>query len=207
LVAVGDGLPAGVEVIPLASQGQASGLGEETRKSPADFAPQPDLGALALHRPDTTRDWSIGSRFIKLRQDAHRGPTKLGLSHRMGAVAYLNKGTVFVKRFGYAEGGHYPDGRLATSRRSPTRTCSRSRASGHSRGWSPARRSSTSSAGSCLRRRGEKDRRGASPGEGPRESKARPVVQPPLRGDVRRTAGSRLRAAGRPARAGRGMAS
>ena len=44
-----------------------------------------------------------------LRQDVNKGPTKIGLAHRMGWVAYLNSGTLFVKRFDFREGAVYPD--------------------------------------------------------------------------------------------------
>ena len=39
----------------------------------------------------------------------NKGPTKIGLAHRMGWVAYLNSGTLFVKCFDYREGAVYPD--------------------------------------------------------------------------------------------------
>src|SRR5207248_937679 len=53
--------------------------------------------------------WDIGSKYVMLRHDASKGPTKLGVAHRMGWVGYLNDGTLFVKRFGYEKGKHYPD--------------------------------------------------------------------------------------------------
>ena len=39
----------------------------------------------------------------------NKGPTKIGLAHREGWVAYLNSGVLFVKRFDYREGAVYPD--------------------------------------------------------------------------------------------------
>jgi hypothetical protein len=54
--------------------------------------------------------WSFGSKYITLRQEDKRGPTKIGLAHRQGWVGYLNGGALFVKRFGYEEGKPYPDG-------------------------------------------------------------------------------------------------
>ena len=51
----------------------------------------------------------MGSKYITLRQDAKKGPTKLGFGHRLGWIGYLNGGTLFVKRFGYEEGANYPD--------------------------------------------------------------------------------------------------
>ena len=57
----------------------------------------------------TDSRWTFGSRFIFLRQDSRKGPTKIGLAHRMGWVAYLNHGNLFVKRIDYVEGSTYPD--------------------------------------------------------------------------------------------------
>jgi hypothetical protein len=39
----------------------------------------------------------------------NKGPTKIGLAHREGWVAYLNSGVLFVKRFDYRAGAVYPD--------------------------------------------------------------------------------------------------
>ena len=44
-----------------------------------------------------------------MRQDSERGPTKIGLSHRKGWVAYLNKGLLFVKYIDYDDSKPYPD--------------------------------------------------------------------------------------------------
>lgn len=54
--------------------------------------------------------WKIGSRYVFLRQDPARGPTKLGVAHREGWVAYQREGCLFVKYFPFAEGAKYPDG-------------------------------------------------------------------------------------------------
>jgi hypothetical protein len=53
--------------------------------------------------------WAFGSRYITLRQNPRKGPTKIGLAHTLGWVGYLNGGTLFVKRFAYQEGKTYPD--------------------------------------------------------------------------------------------------
>src|SRR6202023_2031426 len=53
--------------------------------------------------------WTFGSKYITLKQDPKRGPTKIGLAHQLGWVGYLNDGTLFVKRFGYHDGKTYPD--------------------------------------------------------------------------------------------------
>ena len=51
----------------------------------------------------------MGSRYLFLRQDVNKGPTKIGLAHREGWVGYLNSHTLFVKRFDYRTGANYPD--------------------------------------------------------------------------------------------------
>jgi hypothetical protein len=53
--------------------------------------------------------WTFGSRYITFRHDATRGPTKIGLNHRQGWVAYQNAGTLFVKRTRRRPGKRYPD--------------------------------------------------------------------------------------------------
>lgn len=54
--------------------------------------------------------WTLGSRYVFLRQDTKRGPSKLGMAHREGWAAYLLDGYLFVKRFSRIEGVAYPDG-------------------------------------------------------------------------------------------------
>ena len=54
--------------------------------------------------------WTLGSRYLFLRQDPKRGPTKLGIAHREGWTAYVLKAGVFVKKFVRLEGKEYPDG-------------------------------------------------------------------------------------------------
>lgn len=54
--------------------------------------------------------WTFGSRFVLLRQDRRRGPTKLGIALREGWVGYLLGEFLFVKRFEWADGAAYPDG-------------------------------------------------------------------------------------------------
>lgn len=100
--------PGGVEILPMPPSKPHPGS-PKNAKSAADFAadrhfvfwPYTDL---------TDPRWHFGKRFITLRQDAEKGPTKLGTDLRLGWAAYLNDGTLFVKRFGYQEGASYPDG-------------------------------------------------------------------------------------------------
>lgn len=54
--------------------------------------------------------WTLGQRYLFLRQDRKRGPNKLGIAHRVGWVGYLLGEFLFVKRFGFDEAAKYPDG-------------------------------------------------------------------------------------------------
>jgi hypothetical protein len=51
----------------------------------------------------------LGAGFITLRQDAARGPFKIGLTHGLPWVAYWLNGVLFVKRWTYDFGAAYPD--------------------------------------------------------------------------------------------------
>lgn len=99
--------PGGVEIIPLPSIQNHPGH-VSNAKTPADYGPNQELILWPYFDFADTR-WSFGKRYIFLRQDVNKGPTKIGLAHRMGWVAYLNSGTLFVKRFDYREGAVYPD--------------------------------------------------------------------------------------------------
>ncbi len=99
--------PGGVEVIPLPPK-KCHPLHPKNARSPADFAPNQELILWPYFDFADTR-WTFGARYAFLRQDVNKGPTKIGLAHREGWVAYLNSGVLFVKRFGYREGAVYPD--------------------------------------------------------------------------------------------------
>jgi hypothetical protein len=99
--------PGGVEVIPLPDKRPHPGSPRNAR-SAADFAPN-QLMVVWPYLDFRDPRWSLGSRFITLRQDPGRGPTKLGLAHKLGSVGYLNAGTLFVNWFEYREGQLYPD--------------------------------------------------------------------------------------------------
>jgi len=99
--------PGGVEIIPQPPHRNHPGHPSRA-KSPADFAPTQEL-ILWPYFDFTDSRWTLGSRYLFLRQDAKKGPTKIGLAHRMGWVAYLNQGNLFVKHIGYEEGATYPD--------------------------------------------------------------------------------------------------
>lgn len=99
--------PGGVEIIPLPPKRPHPGS-PKNAKSAADFAPDQAMVLWPFFDFKDPR-WTFGSKYLTLRQDANRGPTKIGLAHRGGWVAYLNAGTLFVKRFDYQAGKDYPD--------------------------------------------------------------------------------------------------
>jgi hypothetical protein len=99
--------PGGVEIIPLPPKRNHPGH-VSNAKSPADYGPNQELILWPYFDFADTR-WKFGSRYAFLRQDVNKGPTKIGLAHREGWVAYLNSGVLFVKRFDYREGAVYPD--------------------------------------------------------------------------------------------------
>ena len=99
--------PGGVEIIPL--PGKYDHPGHPSRaKGPADFAPNQEMILWPYFDFSDSR-WTFGEKYILLKQDATKGPTKIGLAHRMGWVGYLNSQTLFVKRFDYRDGAVYPD--------------------------------------------------------------------------------------------------
>lgn len=99
--------PGGVEIIPLPPKKPHPGH-VSNAKTPADYGPNQELILWPYFDFADTR-WTLGSRYLRLRQDVNKGPTKIGLAHRMGWVGYLNSGVLFVKRFDYREGAVYPD--------------------------------------------------------------------------------------------------
>jgi hypothetical protein len=99
--------PGGVEIIPLPPKRPHPGSPRNAR-SAADYAAN-QLLAVWPYLDFKDPRWYFGSKFITLRQDASRGPTKLGLAHKLGSVGYLNGGTLFVKWFEYRAGQIYPD--------------------------------------------------------------------------------------------------
>jgi hypothetical protein len=100
--------PGGVEIIPLPAKKPHPGPPSQAR-SPLDYAPNQRV-VLWPFFDFTDPRWRLGSRWIFLRHDAARGPTKIGLAHRLGWVGHLNAGTLFVKRFDFQHGKQYPDG-------------------------------------------------------------------------------------------------
>lgn len=99
--------PGGVEVIPLPKKFNHPGH-PSNAKSPVDYAPNQELILWPYFDFADTR-WQFGAKYILLRQDVNKGPTKIGLAHREGWVGYVNSNTLFVKRFDYRDGAVYPD--------------------------------------------------------------------------------------------------
>ena len=99
--------PGGVEIIPLPAKAPHPGHPSRAA-SPADYAPNQELILWPYFDFADTR-WTLGTKYIFLKQDASKGPTKIGLAHREGWVGYLNSNMLFVKRFDYREGAVYPD--------------------------------------------------------------------------------------------------
>ena len=99
--------PGGVEIIPLPPKTNHPGH-PKNAKSPADYGPNQELVLWPYFDFADTR-WTFGAKYALLRQDVNKGPTKIGLAHREGWVAYLNSGVLFVKRFDYRAGAVYPD--------------------------------------------------------------------------------------------------
>lgn len=99
--------PGGVEIIPLPPKRPHPGS-PKNAKSAADYAAEQVIIPWPYLDFQDPR-WHFGSKFITLRQDPNKGPTKLGLAHKTGGVGYLNGGTLFVKRFDFVDGKTYPD--------------------------------------------------------------------------------------------------
>jgi hypothetical protein len=99
--------PGGVEILPLPPKAPHPGS-PKNAKSCEDFAPNQCLILWPFTDLSDSR-FTFGSRYILLRQDTSKGPTKIGLVHQMGWVGYLNEGTLFVTRFAHERGRTYSD--------------------------------------------------------------------------------------------------
>lgn len=97
----------GFEVIPLPAKRPHPGS-PKNAKSAEDFAANQLMTIWPYFDFEDPR-WKFASRYIKLAQDPNKGPTKIGLAHKLGWVAYVNKGGIFVKKFTFEEGKAYPD--------------------------------------------------------------------------------------------------
>lgn len=54
--------------------------------------------------------WQLGRRFLRLRQDISRGPTKIGAADPIGWCAYVVNDVCFLKRYAWDPAAAYPDG-------------------------------------------------------------------------------------------------
>lgn len=90
--------PGGIAVIPQPEPGE----------HPRDLLPNRKLVLWSYTDLSDPRLF-LGRKFITLRQDAHRGPTKFGLAHAAGVVGYWVEGTLFVKQFAFQTDAEYPD--------------------------------------------------------------------------------------------------
>jgi hypothetical protein len=99
--------PGGVEVIPIAPKYNHPGHPSRA-KNPFDFAPNQSY-VVWPYTDFTDSRWHFGKNYLFLRQDATKGPSKIGLAHPVPWVAYVNNGTMFVKRFIRQDWATYPD--------------------------------------------------------------------------------------------------
>jgi len=52
----------------------------------------------------------LGEKYIWIHSDPNNaGPQKIGIANKQGWASYVHNDTIFVKRFAYLEGAHYPD--------------------------------------------------------------------------------------------------
>ncbi len=104
--------PGGVEIIP--EPPRKPYPKDPSKASAADYAPDRSI-VYWPYFSFLNQGWNFGVKYITLwpsltRQGAKYGPTKVGMAHRMGWVAYLNAGDLFVKRFDFENDKTYPDG-------------------------------------------------------------------------------------------------
>ncbi|MEZ6141722.1 MAG: hypothetical protein R3B84_14215 [Zavarzinella sp.] len=99
--------PGGIEILPQPEKRNHPGHPLKA-KNPSCFGPNQSL-VLWPYFDFTDSRWTFGSRFIFLKQDAKKGPTKIGFATGLPWVAYWNQGTLFVKKFRHHEWATYPD--------------------------------------------------------------------------------------------------
>ncbi|MDX2032260.1 MAG: hypothetical protein SF339_16420 [Blastocatellia bacterium] len=103
--------PGGVEIIPLPEKISHPGsLAPGEKPDYRGFIPNQTMIVWPFTDLADPR-WRWGTRYITLRQDVNaKSPTKLGLAHQLGWIAYLNGGVLFVKQVPYEAGKAYTDG-------------------------------------------------------------------------------------------------
>ncbi len=88
----------GMAVVPQPEMGQ----------HPRDLLPNRNL-VLWPYTDMSDPRWHFGKKYILLRQDSARGPTKIGLSHQPGWSGYLVGGVFFLKKYAWDPEASYPD--------------------------------------------------------------------------------------------------
>ena len=131
--------PGGVEIIPLPAEAPAPRAARRTRSRPPT-SPRTRRWSSGRSSTSRTRAGTSARSSSRSARTPNTGRPSSAWRTASGGVGYLNDGTLFVKRFEYRDGQALPRRRRATSRRSPTRTCSRWRASARSSKLDPARR-------------------------------------------------------------------
>jgi len=105
--------PWGIELAPWALTVMAPGgmaIMPLPEKRPHTEVLTPDLPLVLWSYTDFTDNrLQLGRHYITLRQDAAKGPTKIGMGQPLGWAAYLNQGMLFVKYFDYEPSMIYPD--------------------------------------------------------------------------------------------------
>ena len=88
----------GVAVVPQPEMGE----------HPRDLLPNRNL-VLWPYTDMSDPRWRFGRKYILLKQDISRGPTKIGLAHQVGWSGYLIDGVFFFKRYPWNPEVIYPD--------------------------------------------------------------------------------------------------
>jgi hypothetical protein len=96
----------GMEIIPLPPKKPHPGSVKGTTR-PEDYWPNQNIAFWPFFEFKDSR-WNFGSKYITLKQQ-NRGPTKIGILHTEGWVAYLNNGNLFVKWVSFEKDRRYPD--------------------------------------------------------------------------------------------------
>ena len=94
--------PGGVAIVPQPPLRNHPGMG------PGDFLPNRTLTLWPFTVLSDARFY-FGPKFLTVSHDEEASATKIGLNSPVSWAAYANDGTLFVKRFHFQEGAHYPD--------------------------------------------------------------------------------------------------
>ena len=101
--------PGGAAIIPLPGKiPHPSSVPPGQMADPAGLQPNQELVIWPFTDLADAR-WRWGAKYIVLKQDNHKGPTKIGVALKTGWAGYLRDGYLFVKGIEYQLGRHYPD--------------------------------------------------------------------------------------------------